>query len=201
MIPVSPRFFAIAAMLIGLAPTALGQAAAENPAPRVEKPAPSASEVDGAIADEIATRFQSDRTKFLSFLREQGKTMREYRRETEARLSRAGAVSPTVAEAKDERVHLRLIQLNRREAETDDQLLARGKEVMAKIKAGEAFADVAKVQSDDLKRAHGGDWGWLKRTDFRTDFASVAFGLKKGEVSEPILKPEGCFLLFVEDRR
>jgi peptidyl-prolyl cis-trans isomerase SurA len=29
----------------------------------------------------------------------------------------------------------------------------------------------------------------------------VLFNLKKGEVSPPILIPEGCFLLYVEDRK
>jgi peptidyl-prolyl cis-trans isomerase SurA len=35
----------------------------------------------------------------------------------------------------------------------------------------------------------------------RKEFSDVLFTLKKGEVSEPIVTPEGSFLLYVEDRR
>jgi peptidyl-prolyl cis-trans isomerase SurA len=196
------RSLVSAAMLIGLAPAIMGQAAAGNNAPpRVESPTSSADEVDRAIAAEITERFKGDRANFLSFLREQGKTVREYRQEMGTRLSQSSAARPSVAESNEQRVHLRLIQLNRRAAETDEELLTRGKEVLAKLNAGEAFAEVARKHSDDLKRARGGDWGWLKRSDFKVDFEQVAFALKAGEVSQPIVKPEGWFILFVEDRR
>jgi peptidyl-prolyl cis-trans isomerase SurA len=35
----------------------------------------------------------------------------------------------------------------------------------------------------------------------RDEFAEVAFSLKKGEYSQPLILPEGAFLLYVEDRK
>ena len=41
----------------------------------------------------------------------------------------------------------------------------------------------------------------MKRSDFRKEFSDVAFDLKKGEASKPVLLPEGAFILFAEDRK
>ena len=35
----------------------------------------------------------------------------------------------------------------------------------------------------------------------KPEFSEPIFTLKKGETSEPIMTPDGCFLLFVEDRK
>ena len=51
------------------------------------------------------------------------------------------------------------------------------------------------------RRAKGGNWGWQKRSDLKPEFSGPLFSLKKGEASAPILLPEGCFLLYVEDRK
>jgi peptidyl-prolyl cis-trans isomerase SurA len=52
-----------------------------------------------------------------------------------------------------------------------------------------------------MKRSKGGDWGWMKRSDFKKEFSDPAFDLKKGEASAPILLPEGAFILFAEERK
>jgi PPIC-type PPIASE domain len=99
-------------------------------------------------------------------------------------------------------IRLKLIQLKRREAETDQQLLDRAKNtVIAKLSAGIQFADVAKEYSDDARKSKGGDWGWVKPEDFRPEFRDIAFALKNGELSRPFLRPEGWFLLLAEDSR
>lgn len=99
-------------------------------------------------------------------------------------------------------IRLRLIQVKRREAETDQQLLERARNtVFAKLSAGVPFADVAKEYSDDARKSKGGDWGWIKPTDLRAEFRDAAFALKDGETSPPFLRSEGCFLLFAEEGR
>ncbi|HUR56524.1 MAG TPA: peptidylprolyl isomerase [Opitutaceae bacterium] len=174
--------------------------------------------IDTAIADEIAERFSGDRSKFLEHLRTEGKTIKEYRAAVEENIiyqymrnqeRRAGEadreaehpVAPAVNETTEPRVHLRLIQLTRSADETDVALRARADHVVARFKSGEKFAGLALEYSQDLKRAKGGDWGWLKRSDFKREFADIAFGLNPGEVSPPILLPEGAFLLYVEGRK
>jgi peptidyl-prolyl cis-trans isomerase SurA len=174
--------------------------------------------VDNAIADEITERFAGDRAKFLDHLRTQGKTMREHRASVEENIiyqymrnqqrmageadrQAARAVATVVNASTEPQVHLRLIQLTRTTGETDAVLSSRADAILTRFKSGEKFEGLAKEYSQDLKRAKGGDWGWLKRADFKKEFADIAFGLNQGEVSAPILLPEGAFILYVEERK
>jgi peptidyl-prolyl cis-trans isomerase SurA len=177
--------------------------------------------IENAMADELAERFEGDRSKFLAYLRAKGQTIRDYRREVEENIifqymqgqqrKSQSIVSPVRIETyynenkdrfyREDEVHLRLIQITRTETETDATLLDQGKMIVARFKAGEKFEDLAKQFSKDLKRSKGGDWGWLKRSDFRKEFSEVAFSLQKGDASDPILLPEGAFILYAEDRR
>lgn len=177
--------------------------------------------VDNAIADEIAERFEGDRSKYLAFLRAKGQTPRDYRREKEEDIifsymqgqqrKSQSIVSPVRIETfynenkdrfyQEDAVHLRLIQLNRVEGETDATLTEKANGILTRFKGGEKFDDLAKEYSNDVKRSKGGDWGWMKRSDFKKEFSDPAFDLKKGEASKAILLPEGAFLLFVEERK
>ena len=73
--------------------------------------------------------------------------------------------------------------------------------ISARLKAGEKFEDLAKEYSQDSRRAKGGDWGWQKRSDLKPEFSEPLFALDKGEVSDVIMLPEGCFILYAEDRK
>ncbi|MBM3855930.1 MAG: peptidylprolyl isomerase [Verrucomicrobia bacterium] len=179
------------------------------------------SYIENAIADELAERFEGDRSKFLAYLRSKGQTIRDYRKEVEENIifqymqgqqrKSQSVVSPVRIETyysenkdrfyREDEVHLRLIQLTRTETETDATLLEQANQILERFKAGEKFEDLAKQFSKDLKRSKGGDWNWLKRSDFRKEFSEVAFDLKKGEASKPVLLPEGAFILYAEDRR
>ena len=177
--------------------------------------------VDNAIADEIAERFEGDRSKFLAFLKAKGQTQRDYRKEVEENIifqymqgqqrKSQSLVSPVRIETyynenkdrfyQEDAVHLRLIQLTRTETETDATLTSKSQQILARLTGGEKFEDLAKEFSNDMKRSKGGDWGWMKRSDFKKEFSDPAFELKKGEASRPILLPEGAFLLYAEDRK
>ena len=177
--------------------------------------------VDNAIADEIAERFEGDRSKFLAFLKAKGQTQRDYRREVEENIifqymqgqqkKSQSLVSPVRIETyynenkdrfyQEDAVHLRLIQLTRTETDTDATLNEKGGVILTRAKAGEKFEDLAKEFSNDMKRSKGGDWGWMKRSDFKKEFSDPAFDLKKGETSKLIMLPEGAFVLFAEDRK
>jgi peptidyl-prolyl cis-trans isomerase SurA len=180
-----------------------------------------ASYVDNRIADIMSEQFDNDRSKFLAYLRSRGTTLREFRREQEEDIiyhymqgqqrKSQSIVSPVRIETfykenkdrfyEEDKVHLRLIQISRNNGETDADLLAQANDILARIRGGEKFEDLAKEFSKDARRSKGGDWGWQRRSDFRKEFSDAAFGLKKGETSQPIILPEGCFLLFAEDRK
>ena len=100
-----------------------------------------------------------------------------------------------------DQVQLRLIQFTRTEGQSDANLLAKAQEVIGRLDRGEKFADLAKEYSQDSRRTRGGDWGWQKRSDLKKEFSEPLFVLEKGQVTPPIVQPEGCFLLFVEDRK
>jgi peptidyl-prolyl cis-trans isomerase SurA len=185
-----------------------------------KKQIPSAI-VDAEIARMQSEQFDNDRSKFLAYLRSRGTTIREFRREQEEEIiyrymqgqqrKSQGSVSPVKIEQfynenkdrfyREDEVQLRLIQLTRTEGETDATLTAAANDILAKLKAGTSFEDLAKEYSKDQRKSKGGDWGWLKRSDFKKEFSDPAFALKKGESSQPVLLPEGCFLLFAQDRK
>ncbi len=180
-----------------------------------------ASYVDNSIAERMAEQFDGDRSKFLAYLRSRGITMRDYRREVEEDIiygymrsqqkKSQSIVSPVKIEQfynenkdrfyQDDAVEMRMVQFTRTEGETDAQLLAKAMEMLARFKAGEKFEDLAKQYSQDSRRTRGGDWGWQKRTDLKKDFSDPLFALKKGQATDPVVLPEGCFVLYAEDRK
>ncbi len=77
------------------------------------------------------------------------------------------------------------------------------KAIVADIKKGTAFEKLAKDKSTDkASGAEGGDLGWFKKTDMVQEFATAAFVLKKGELTETPIKTQfGYHVILVEDRR
>jgi len=98
-------------------------------------------------------------------------------------------------------VRLRLIQLSRQPGDTDATLANQANTILARLRSGESFAGLAQEFSTDKRKEKGGDWGWLKPEDFRPEWSAHAFRLNKGDVSPPLLAPEGCFIIYVEDRK
>ena len=177
--------------------------------------------IDSRIADIQSQQFDNDRSKFLGFLRARGTTLRQYRIEVEDDIiysymrqqqrKSQSIVSPVRIETyyeenkerfqQEDSVHLRLIQLNGASDESEAQLLTRAMEVIGRFQRGEDFSELAKEYSEDSRRSKGGDWGWQKRSDLKKEFSSPLFNLDKGEITDPILTSDGCFLLFAKDRK
>jgi len=177
--------------------------------------------IDSRIADIQSQQFDNDRSKFLGFLRARGTTLRQYRIEVEDDIiysymrqqqrKSQSIVSPVRIETyyeenkerfqQEDSVRLRLIQLNGASDESEAQLLTRAMEVIGRFQRGEDFSELAKEYSEDSRRSKGGDWGWQKRSDLKKEFSSPLFNLDKGEITDPVLTSDGCFLLFAEDRK
>jgi len=58
--------------------------------------------------------------------------------------------------------------------------------VIATIKGGKTFEDVAKAMSKDSSSQEGGDLGWFKKSDMVPEFADAVFKLKPGQISDPV---------------
>jgi peptidyl-prolyl cis-trans isomerase C len=75
------------------------------------------------------------------------------------------------------------------------------KDVLAKLKAGEKFEDLAKKVSLDGSKDFGGDLGYFTAPEMVPEFSNAAFGLKAGEVSEPVKTDYGWHIIKLEDRK
>jgi len=72
----------------------------------------------------------------------------------------------------------------------------------ARILAGESFAEVAKLVSDDSGSANnGGEMGWVNPGSFVPEFEKVADEIEIGVLSEPFQSRFGWHILEVTDRR
>ncbi len=76
------------------------------------------------------------------------------------------------------------------------------KAVLAEIKKGTDFAELAKQKSKDPgAAAEGGDLGYFTKDQMVPEFAAVAFKLDKGQVSDPVKTQFGWHIIKVEDKR
>ena len=71
-----------------------------------------------------------------------------------------------------------MIVLNKPSGTDDEQSRKLAEEIIAKIKQGAAFTEMAAVYSQG--RNPGGEWGWIERKVLRPELADVAFSLKAG---------------------
>ena len=74
---------------------------------------------------------------------------------------------------------------------------AKAEEVLAKVKAGEDFATLAKQYSQDTTASNGGDLGFFAKGKMVPEFETAAFALKAGEVSELVKTVYGYHVIKV----
>ncbi|MBR0347950.1 MAG: SurA N-terminal domain-containing protein [Rudaea sp.] len=87
-------------------------------------------------------------------------------------------------------------------ADAQKAALEKAKAIEAEIKAGKDFAAVAKEKSDDLgSKSQGGDLGWLDKGLTDPAFETALWAMKKGDVSDPVLSPEGYHIIELRDVR
>lgn len=85
---------------------------------------------------------------------------------------------------------------------TPQMALARAQEARAKLVAGGDFTAIAREYSDDPGYArHRGELGWVKASDIEPALAEVAFAIKPGEWSQPIVTRGAVHLVRVKERR
>jgi peptidyl-prolyl cis-trans isomerase C len=84
---------------------------------------------------------------------------------------------------------------------SDEEALAKANDLRKKIMAGADFALLASTESDDTSKKAGGDLNFFHRGQLVPPFEQAAFGLKVGEVSEPVKTPFGYHLIKVEAKK
>jgi peptidyl-prolyl cis-trans isomerase C len=75
------------------------------------------------------------------------------------------------------------------------------KAILAELKNGADFADLARRKSTDPGASEGGDLGYFPKDEMVPEFADAAFKLEKGQISEPVHTRFGWHVIKVEDKR
>jgi peptidyl-prolyl cis-trans isomerase SurA len=106
--------------------------------------------------------------------------------------------------AQPESVHLAEIMISSgADGSEDPQKLASAKakadDIEAKLKAGGNFDQIARTSSDGQTAAEGGDMGKFTPGQLNKAFEDKTFGLKNGEVTEPIRTKQGYVIFKVID--
>ena len=81
-----------------------------------------------------------------------------------------------------------------------DQLESETKKIKEKIKS-EGFKKVAMSYSISESAERGGSLGWVNENVMAKKFKSVIFNTPVGEISEPILLPNGILIFKINDKR
>ncbi len=104
---------------------------------------------------------------------------------------------------RQEQVFLQQILIST-EGKTPDQIKAaekKAKDLVARARKGEKFADLAATNSDDPETArNGGELPPFKRGQLLKQIEDIVFKQSKGYVTDPIKIPNGFLILRVEDR-
>lgn len=100
-----------------------------------------------------------------------------------------------------EQTHARHILIKSSELVSEADARRRLVGLKERIAHGADFAELARLHSNDLSAAKGGDLGWLSPGDTVPEFERAMNGLKPGEVGEPVKSPFGWHLIQVMARR
>ncbi|QJE02386.1 peptidylprolyl isomerase [Massilia forsythiae] len=79
---------------------------------------------------------------------------------------------------------------------------ADAKSIIAKLKGGAKFEDLAKQSKDPGSAANGGDLGWASPDNFVPEFSKAMTSLQKGQVTDaPVKTQYGYHVIKLEDSR
>ncbi|KIF79880.1 peptidylprolyl isomerase [Noviherbaspirillum autotrophicum] len=97
------------------------------------------------------------------------------------------------AQAGDKEYHARHILVDKEED---------AKAIIAKLKGGAKFEDLAKQSKDPGSAANGGDLDWASPASFVKPFSDAMVGLQKGQITEtPVKTQYGYHVIKLEDVR
>jgi peptidyl-prolyl cis-trans isomerase SurA len=78
---------------------------------------------------------------------------------------------------------------------------AKADDLLAQIRKGASFGDIAKKNSNGPSAAQGGDLGYFKRGTLAKELETLTFGMKAGEVSNVIRTRQGFVILKVTEHQ
>ncbi len=100
------------------------------------------------------------------------------------------------------KVVLDYVRFPKEPSEADEEdVIARLEELAQAAREGEDFAELARIYSEGPSASEGGDLGYFGRGVMVPEFEEVAFGLKVGQLSDPVKTKFGYHIIKLEDRR
>jgi parvulin-like peptidyl-prolyl isomerase len=78
---------------------------------------------------------------------------------------------------------------------TKDEARQRADELLARLRGGSDFAELARAESDSPSAARGGDLGSFSAGRMESTFAAAAFALRPGETSGVVETPFGFHII------
>ena len=97
--------------------------------------------------------------------------------------------------------HILIAVPSNADPETRSAAQAEAAEVVAKVRAGEDFGQLAVTHSDSPRALDGGDLGWRRGNALPTLFADVVPTLEAGQISEPINASGGLHIIQLVEKR
>ena len=90
--------------------------------------------------------------------------------------------------------------LNPKKPMSDEQAKKKADDIRARLVKGEDFAAIAKAESDDPGSKETGGEYTFGRGQMVKEFEETAFGLKKGEISQPVKTQFGYHVIQLQER-
>ncbi len=181
-------------------------------------------EIDRAL-EEVKKQNNLDDTQLTEALKQQGLTPESYRKDLRQQMIEMKVMNTMVisrVRVSDEEVRTAYAQRERqvsgdKAAHLLQLLVAVPKgaapaeieskrkvanEIMAEIRGGKPFIEVAKARSDDAAtRGDGGDIGWVKKGTLQEPLDEVVAGMDGGDLRGPIQTERGFYVLQVTERK
>ncbi len=177
--------------------------------------------VDNRIREIVANNFDGDQTKLHNLLAERKITYEEWKKNIEEDLNVTAMryqqvekrVQPTPSEVRAEyetnkgryrtenATAVSMIILDPPDKPGDETIEARSAKIFEALKAGTAFASLARTYSKDAKASAGGSWGKVNPDDvFRKEIVAALAKLQPGETA-PLVVLDGYGYIVRKDEQ
>ena len=102
----------------------------------------------------------------------------------------------------EEKVHLAAILLRQEDPSNQDEtrfLLGKAREIVARLKSGEDFGELARKFSQGPGAEEGGDLGFFKTSQLDPELIEIIKKMSAGDISEPIVRPSSIQIIRLEE--
>ncbi|TNF37437.1 MAG: molecular chaperone SurA [Gammaproteobacteria bacterium] len=167
-----------------------------------------------ATLDEMRKRIEADGMDFNSFREQTRKDMMIGQVQQRMVFSRIQVSSQEIDQflelqkqtgaAASDRYHLAHILIATPEAATPEDIARafdKAEKVVAHLKAGESFTEVAQRFSEGRQALEGGDLGWRSAAELPTIFVEALRALNKGDISPPLRSASGFHIVKLLDKQ